>query len=251
MPDANGVEALEGETEAEYVARQTRLREEAAARMRAKFGGSGGLNGGMHMGGIGSGGSGSGGGGWGLGGSLSALGGSLSSLAATAVDAASVVKEVAKNKVVNVRESLQEKASFDAGRDLAHLSARGSGGALEGSKDLSDLLGGCSFDQQDSRPSAAPPAAVSNGFGRSVPASNGWDDDDAWGGTPAASKPAKPTFPSDISDGAIMAAPAAPVAPAAPPSAVHFSGATGATPKKKVAAVKSDAKWDDWGDDKW
>ena len=55
MPvDPNGVEALEGESEADYVARQTRLREEAAARMRAKFGGSGGLNG--RMGGVGSGG---------------------------------------------------------------------------------------------------------------------------------------------------------------------------------------------------
>ena len=54
MPDANGVEALPGETDAEYVARQTQLREEAAARMRAKFGSSGGLNG--RMGGCGSGG---------------------------------------------------------------------------------------------------------------------------------------------------------------------------------------------------
>ena len=57
MPDASGVEALPGETDAEYVARQTQLREEAAARMRAKFGGSGGLNG--RMGGVGSGGCGS------------------------------------------------------------------------------------------------------------------------------------------------------------------------------------------------
>ncbi|CAK4644308.1 unnamed protein product [Aphanomyces euteiches] len=42
--DTNGVEALKGETEAEYVARQTRLREEARARMAAKFG-SGGMQG--------------------------------------------------------------------------------------------------------------------------------------------------------------------------------------------------------------
>ena len=60
MPDIdpNGVEALPGESEAEYVARQTRLREEAAARMRAKFGASGGLGGGMRMGGVASGGAG-------------------------------------------------------------------------------------------------------------------------------------------------------------------------------------------------
>lgn len=52
MGDSQGVEALAGESEAEYVARQHRLREEAAARMRAKFGTSGGLNG--RLGGVGS-----------------------------------------------------------------------------------------------------------------------------------------------------------------------------------------------------
>lgn len=49
--DPNGMERLAGETEAQYVARQTRLREEAKARMAAKFGSSGG-----RMGGVGSGG---------------------------------------------------------------------------------------------------------------------------------------------------------------------------------------------------
>lgn len=47
--DPNGMERLAGETEQQYVARQTRLREEARARMQAKFGGSGG-----RMGGVGS-----------------------------------------------------------------------------------------------------------------------------------------------------------------------------------------------------
>ena len=42
--DRNGVERLTGESEAQYVARQTRLRDEARARMAAKFGG-GGING--------------------------------------------------------------------------------------------------------------------------------------------------------------------------------------------------------------
>ena len=47
--DVNGMERLTGETEQQYVARQTRLREEARARMAAKFGNSGG-----GMGGVGS-----------------------------------------------------------------------------------------------------------------------------------------------------------------------------------------------------
>jgi len=51
--DVNGMERLTGETEQQYVARQTRLREEARARMAAKFGNSGG-----GMGGVGSGGGG-------------------------------------------------------------------------------------------------------------------------------------------------------------------------------------------------
>lgn len=45
--DPNGMERLPGESEQQYVARQTRLREEARARMQAKFGGAG-------MGGVGS-----------------------------------------------------------------------------------------------------------------------------------------------------------------------------------------------------
>lgn len=48
-PDPNGMERLPGESDADYVARQTRLRDEAKARMAAKFGGGG-------MGGVGSGG---------------------------------------------------------------------------------------------------------------------------------------------------------------------------------------------------
>jgi hypothetical protein len=43
--DPNGMERLAGESDQEYIARQTRLREEAKARMAAKFGGSGGLGG--------------------------------------------------------------------------------------------------------------------------------------------------------------------------------------------------------------
>ena len=249
MPgDANGVEALEGESEADYVARQQRLREEAAERMRAKFGASGGLNGGVRMGGVGSNCS-SGGGSWGISDSLSSLGGSLSSLTATVADVASVVKDVAKNKIVSARESVSDKVSFDAMRDLSHLSARGGGGGgggggMEGSRDLSDLLGGCSVDEhRASMPSASPHAAAG---GRAAPASNSrpipvgddFFDDDAWGSTPA--KPAAEPVSSSI-----LASPAA-------PTSVHFSGAAGATPtKRKVAAAKVKSDWDDWGDDKW
>lgn len=50
--DPNGMERLSGETDQQYIARQTRLKEEARARMQAKFGNSGG-----RMGGVGSGGS--------------------------------------------------------------------------------------------------------------------------------------------------------------------------------------------------
>ena len=45
---------LPGETEAQYVARQRKLQEEARERMRKKFGGSSGLSGGGRMEGIGS-----------------------------------------------------------------------------------------------------------------------------------------------------------------------------------------------------
>mmetsp|Transcript_15595 Transcript_15595/g.32810 ORF Transcript_15595/g.32810 Transcript_15595/m.32810 type:complete len:507 (+) Transcript_15595:211-1731(+) len=61
--DPNGMERLTGETDQQYIARQTRLREEAKARMAAKFGNNGGRMGGVgssggmggsRMGGIGS-----------------------------------------------------------------------------------------------------------------------------------------------------------------------------------------------------
>jgi len=58
--DPNGIERLSGESDEQYVMRQTRLRDEAKARMAAKFGGGGGMGSGM-LGGIGSNGSGMGG----------------------------------------------------------------------------------------------------------------------------------------------------------------------------------------------
>ncbi len=52
--DPNGMQRLPGESDAQYIARQTKIREEAKARMAAKFGGSGGMNGKRVMGGVGS-----------------------------------------------------------------------------------------------------------------------------------------------------------------------------------------------------
>lgn len=49
--DPNGMERLAGESDSQYIARQTRLREEARARMAAKFGNNGGKR---TMGGVGS-----------------------------------------------------------------------------------------------------------------------------------------------------------------------------------------------------
>lgn len=60
VEDPNGMERLTGESDEQYIARQTRLRDEAKARMAAKFGGGGGMGGvgsgggGSRMGGIGS-----------------------------------------------------------------------------------------------------------------------------------------------------------------------------------------------------
>jgi hypothetical protein len=53
--DANGMERMAGETDQSYIARQTRLREEARKRMAAKFGGGGMMGGGgSRMQGVGS-----------------------------------------------------------------------------------------------------------------------------------------------------------------------------------------------------
>lgn len=46
VEDPNGMERLTGESEQDYILRQKRLKAEAQARMKAKFGGSGGLGGG-------------------------------------------------------------------------------------------------------------------------------------------------------------------------------------------------------------
>jgi hypothetical protein len=54
--DPNGIERLSGESDEQYVMRQTRLRDEAKARMAAKFGGGGMSGVGSSSGGFGGGG---------------------------------------------------------------------------------------------------------------------------------------------------------------------------------------------------
>jgi hypothetical protein len=225
--DAQGVEPLEGESEAEYVARQTRLREEAAERMRAKFGKSGGLNGGVSMGGIGSSPAG-GGGGYGFGESLSSIGSNASWLLGKAADAAGDLKESAKSAAASARERVQERtnSSSSIGSYGGYGGGDGPPGAMrEGSTDLSDLLGGCDLDAARTQPGRSPAAKV--GSGRAV--ADDWGDD-GWGASPVAKAAPPPAAP--------VVTAVAPVAPATPVS-VHFGGANGATPnKKKVAAAK-------------
>lgn len=269
--DANGVEPLEGETEEQYVARQTRLREEAAARMRAKFGGSGGLGGGMHMGGIGSQPQGGSSGGL-LSGGLSKLGSVAGAGLSIAGALASVGAEVAKSAVETAREKVAARtsgggeAAFSAS-DLVHL-RRDGGGVQEGSRDLSDLLG--SVDVSDSAPpphvhgtASSPARSLSSSkqaFGSSNDVTSKSFGDDFWGDDwgqppPGVAKPKPAVAPNPLPPtntplgGSVALTPASPA-----PASMHFGGVTSATKPKKVAAVKTkggDAGWDDWGDDKW
>jgi ADP-ribosylation factor GTPase-activating protein 1 len=89
--DPNGMERMAGESDSQYIARQTRLREEARARMQAKFGSGGGKMGGVGSGGSGMQGMGSdpsynagGGGGLGMDGLMSAFGTGLSMVGSAA-----------------------------------------------------------------------------------------------------------------------------------------------------------------------
>ena len=242
--DANGVEALAGESEAEYVARQQRLREEAAARMRAKFGGSGGLGGGMPMGGIGSQPQAAQGSGWlssigsGLGAGLSVAGAGLS----VAGDIAHLAKEKAKQKLASAREA-GSGGSFSSS-DFSHL-AKAGGGGIEGSRDLSDLLGRVDVSDQPPMVSHIPAAVGTKPTSASFGTADGWGDDAGWSSVPAVSMKAAPASP--------LPQPPMVSSSLSASSPSHFSGATSATKPKKVAAVKSknDSSWDDWGDDKW
>jgi len=230
MPaDANGVEALPGESEAEYVARQTRLREEAAARMRAKFGGSGGLSGGMRMGGVGSGGN-TGGGASEL---LSSLGtsaaGGLSSLAGNASWLLGSAAETASALAATVSEKAKGSGQREPDQEDEY------------SRDISDLLGSATVQDLPQKPPASRPAV----------------QDDGWNGSWDAPAPKSASLPKPaINDGwnGSWDVPA-PTTPAPAPSthvAITPAGAsTGGRRKVAAAKVAKDSSWDDWGDDKW
>ena len=167
MPDASGVEALPGESDAEYVARQTQLREEAAARMRAKFGGSGGLNG--RMGGVGSGGCGSNSGsGASTGEVLAGIGSAAGSAASVAASGLGTVAATG----FSATSWLVGKARQSAGTVVSSVVARSSSGqhlgssaetAEEESNDISDLL---ASTRVDSDHHADPPrASTTSPFG--------------------------------------------------------------------------------------
>ncbi len=115
--DPNGMEKLAGESDAAYIARQTKLREEAKARMAAKFGNS---NGGKRtMGGVGStphpsqGFGGGGGGGGGLG--LDSFTDTLSSGFGTAASGLSSVFSMAKDTVVSTDSTKISSVAKDVG----------------------------------------------------------------------------------------------------------------------------------------
>jgi len=230
MPDANGVEALEGESEVEYVARQARLREEAAARMRAKFGGSGGLNGSMRMGGIGSASACGNGGGGSTSELLSSLGssasGGLSSLASNASWFLGSAKETASSLAASVAE---RAATSRAAEDPW---------PQEESRDISDLLGSAAVsDRPPSRPATKPVPSMPK------------DDWSSWDAVPAP-KSSEPTMTPSLPKGSWDMPPAT---PATPPPSTHVSLTPASTGgRRKVAAVKvgADKSWDDWGD-KW
>jgi len=136
--DVDGVAALQGESEAEYVARQARIRQEAAERMRQKFGSSGGLGGGS-LGGIGSNGCGS----HGSPPSRSAA----SAAAVVAQTAASGLGTAASVGLSYASWGLQKavgtaSAAVEAARQRTSSDRVGEDATVgEDSRDLSDLLG--------------------------------------------------------------------------------------------------------------
>lgn len=109
--DPNGIERLTGETDDQYVARQTRLRDEARARMAAKFGGGG-------MGGVGSssgGGGGMGGmGGGGMGGFGSSAPAPMSAPAPKPVVAAPAKPPSSGNSIQDMKKKMQTSDDFFA-----------------------------------------------------------------------------------------------------------------------------------------
>ena len=215
--------------------------------MRAKFGGSGGLGGGMSMGGIGSAPANSSSG-YSSGELLSTLGGGLSSAASGLSSAAGTAGWLLSSAKESAKSYVASRRSGAPGEPEEPLST-----------DLSDLLGG--QDRLDEPPQRASPFANASrtsstgscvGMPAAAPAApppvgDDFFSDKAWGAAPSA----------DASRAAAAETTTLMAEAAAPPPSVHYSGGIGSsTPsRRKVAAVKvkaDDAGWDDWGDaGKW
>lgn len=173
-----------------------------------------------------------------IGSAASSAGWLIGSAAAAAANAASSAKDSAKEKLASARESYRQQGAFDTS-SLSHLSrSGGSSQGLEGSSDISDLLGGCTLGGGAS--SAMPPTQPSKPAAPAAAAHvDDWGGDDSWDAAPTA---AAPTVPAD----------ALPPLPKAAPT--HYSGGIGGgvVARRKVAAVKASSDgWDDWGNDNW
>ena len=259
--DANGVEPLPGESEAEYVARQTRLKEEAAARMRAKFGGSGGLGG--RMGGVGSSSStapapapASGGGGWG-----GMFGSVLTGAKGLALESASGLAQLATDV---------GDAAGGLGRTVGAAAGGLASESVDGLKAIATDTAAVAIPSAQASTAAAAspapvparqprPAASSAARGGSAikaakksAAADGWGgDDDDWGESwgedeaktpsatevPPASKP-QTSASATKSRPAAVSSPAAPAPTPAPAPAAANANANGApdTPSAQPAA---------------
>jgi len=202
--DPKGKEKLRGESDEDYIARQRQLNDEAKARMKAKFGGSGGS-----MGGVGSDpsyrpGGGGDDGGLGVGAALGSFWGNLS--ATTQSVASKAQEELAKREVGRkLREGWEATTSTlgdDEKRREASMAARGAVTGLWGSitSKVADLANPDDDDNGGAFPTfydpAAKAAAPSTGMvGIGGGGGDEWDD---WGDK---RKPAPRRSSSSAGDG--------------------------------------------------
>jgi len=279
MATSSGVEALPGESEAAYVARQTRLRDEATERMRAKFGASGGLNG--RMGGCGPSGFGSNTGGGGGGGGfdlLSSLSSAASIFGSSAVAALGTAAEVASTGAsaaamavsaqlervnqgsAGIDRSPQRSCSSDS--DLSDLLTRGysmennAGSRSSGAHASTESLGGVEalpgetdtqYAARQARLREAASARMRVKFG-----SSGGLNGRMGGCGPGSVTSSSVGSGDDLAtmlNGASLDAPQRKPDFVPPKSSTHSAAIVGAGKVKKVAACKSNDNWDDFEDD--
>ena len=204
--DPKGKEKLQGESDEDYIARQRKLNDEAKARMKAKFGGSG-----ASMGGVGSDPSyrpgGGDDGGLGVGAALGSFWGNLS--ATTQSVASKAQEELAKREVGRkLREGWEATTSTlgdDEKRREASMAAKGAVSGLWGSlaSKVADLANPDGDDNDGAFPTfydpAAKAAAPSTGMvGIGGGSSGGGDEWDDWGDK---RKPAPRRSSSSVSTG--------------------------------------------------